>query len=69
MNRQGRASNFLIQLRTAYGLPIASFQAVYTVDIRALDDAASRIVRGAMKVAAAQGAGFAWVGSSPLFPT
>ena len=61
-------SKFLIQLRVAYGLPIASFQAVYAVDIRALDDAASRIVRGAMKVAAAQGAGFGLGGIITIVP-
>jgi hypothetical protein len=61
-------SNFLIQLRVAYGLPIASFQGVYAVDIRVLDDTASRIVRGAMKVAAAQGAGFGLGGIITIVP-
>ncbi|HUE51074.1 MAG TPA: EcsC family protein [Terriglobales bacterium] len=61
-------SKFLIQLRVAYGLPIASFQGVYAVDIRVLDDTASRIVRGAMKVAAAQGAGFGLGGIITIVP-
>jgi hypothetical protein len=61
-------SKFLIQLRTAYGLPIASFQGVYTVDIRLLDDTGSSVVRSAMKVAAAQGAGFGLGGIITIVP-
>jgi uncharacterized membrane protein YdjX (TVP38/TMEM64 family) len=52
----------------AYGLPIASFQGVYAVDIRVLDDTASRLVRGAMQVAAAQGAGFGLGGIITIVP-
>jgi hypothetical protein len=61
-------SKFLLQLRAAYGLPITTFQGVYSVEIRALDDAAGQVIRGAMKVAAAQGAGFGLGGLITIVP-
>ncbi len=35
-------SRFLLQLRSAYGLPITSFQGLYSVDMRVLDDVAEK---------------------------
>lgn len=61
-------SRFLLQLRAAYGLPISSFQGVYAVEIGVLDDAASRVIRGAMKIAAVQGAGFGLGGIITIVP-
>jgi hypothetical protein len=59
---------FLLQLRAAYGLPITSFQGVYSVELSALNDAAGQVIRGAMKVAAAEGAGFGLGGLITIVP-
>jgi len=50
-------SHFLLQLRAAYGMPITSFHGVYSVEMSHLDDVASGIIRGGMKIAAVEGAG------------
>ena len=60
--------HFLLQLRAAYGLPIGSFQGVYSVDIAQLDDLAARVLRSAMKMAAAEGAGMGIGGVLTLVP-
>jgi len=61
-------AKFLLQLRTAYGLPIASFQGVYSVDAEMLDAIAGRVIRGAMKAAAVEGAGFGIGGLITIVP-
>src|SRR5690242_18043368 len=60
--------HFLLQLRVAYGLPISSFQGVYSVDLAALDDLAARVVGSGMKMAAAEGAGMGIGGIVTLVP-
>jgi uncharacterized protein (DUF697 family) len=59
---------FLLQLRAAYGVPINSFQGIYSVDIGVLDDLANRVVRAGMKLAAAEGAGFGLGGILTMVP-
>lgn len=59
---------FLLQLRAAYGLPISSYQGVYTVEIGQLDEVARVTIRGAMKMAAAEGAGLGVGGLITLVP-
>src|SRR6266436_1359575 len=49
---------FLWQLRVAHGLPVATFQGVYTLPVERLDEVAESVIRGGMKMAAAEGAGF-----------
>jgi EcsC protein family len=61
-------ARFLLQLRTAYGLPIRSFQGVYTIEPAVLDSLATRIVRSGMKVAAVEGAGLGLGGMLTLIP-
>jgi EcsC protein family len=61
-------SRFLLQLRAAYGLPVSGFQGVYSVEIGVLDDLAERIIRGGMKMAAAEGAGMGLGGIVTLVP-
>ena len=61
-------ANFLLQLRVAYEVPITSFQGVYSVDLAQLDDVADRIIRGGMKMAAAEGAGLGLGGVLTLVP-
>jgi len=49
-------------------MPITSFQGVYSVELSALDDAAGQVIRGAMKIAAAEGAGFGLGGLITIVP-
>jgi hypothetical protein len=59
---------FLFQLRAAYGLPIGTFRGVYSVEMSRLDDVAESVIRGGMKLAAAEGAGFGLGGILTLMP-
>src|SRR5436190_22924011 len=61
-------SKFLLQLRVAYGLPVSSFQGVYSVEVGHLDDVARRIIRSGMKIAAAEGAGLGMGGLITILP-
>jgi len=61
-------NKFLLQLRAAYGVPINSFQGIYSVDISVLDDLASRVIHSGMKLAAAEGAGFGLGGILTMLP-
>jgi hypothetical protein len=59
---------YLLQLRAAYDLPIASFRGVYQVEIGYLDEVAHSVVRSSKKLAALQGAGFGLGGIVTLVP-
>ena len=59
---------FLIQLRIAYGLPIAGFRGVYSLEISRLDDVATSVIRSGMKLAAVEGAGFGLGGILTIVP-
>jgi len=59
---------FLIQLRIAHGLPIASFRGVYTLPVEQLDGVATSVIRAGMKLAAAEGAGFGLGGILTIVP-
>src|ERR1700719_4919020 len=59
---------FLMQLRVAHGLPLATFQGVYTLPVERLDDVARSVIRGGMKLAAADGAGFGLGGVLTILP-
>jgi uncharacterized protein (DUF697 family) len=61
-------NKFLLQLRTAYGVPINSFQGIYSVDVGILDDLANSVIRSGMKLAAAEGAGFGLGGILTIVP-
>jgi len=62
------SGKFLAELRMAYGMPIASFQGVYSIDISQLDDMAARVIRSGMRMAAAEGAGLGLGGLLTLVP-
>ncbi len=68
--RQSRSipERFLFQLRAAYGLPIATFRGVYSVEMSRLDDVAESVIRSGMKLAAAEGAGFGLGGILTIMP-
>src|ERR1700689_3037032 len=59
---------FLLQLRTAYRLPISAYHGVYSLDVGELDAVANDIIRGGMKLAAAEGAGFGLGGLITIVP-
>jgi len=59
---------FLLQLRTAYRLPISGYHGVYLLEIGEVDAVASDVIRGGMKLAAAEGAGFGLGGLMTIIP-
>jgi hypothetical protein len=59
---------FLVQLRTAYRLPISGYHGVYSLDMGELDVVADDLIRSGMKMAALEGAGFGLGGLITLFP-
>src|SRR5271163_2287854 len=65
---QVNPGKFLLQLRTAYRLPISGYHGVYSLDMGELDAVADDLIRGGMKLAAAEGAGFGLGGLITIFP-
>ncbi|MFZ0418024.1 MAG: EcsC family protein [Candidatus Sulfotelmatobacter sp.] len=59
---------FLLQLRTAYRLPISGYHGVYSLEVGELDRVADNLIRGGMKLAAAEGAGFGLGGLITIIP-
>ena len=59
---------FLIQLRTAYRIPVSSYHGMYSLEIQELDAVADDIIRSGMKLAAVEGAGFGLGGMITLLP-
>src|SRR6202167_1448018 len=59
---------FLIQLRTAYRMPISGYHGVYSLEIGEIDSVADDIIRSGMKVAAAEGAGLGLGGMLTILP-
>src|SRR5271166_1442783 len=59
---------FLVQLRTAYRLPVSGYHGVYSLEMGELDAVADDIIRAGMKLAAAEGAGFGLGGLITIIP-
>lgn len=59
---------FLMQLKVAYGLPIATFRGVYTLEVEHLDGVAESVIGSGMKLAALEGAGFGLGGILTIVP-
>ncbi len=59
---------FLLELRSAYGLPVTNFQGMYTIEPPVLDTVAEQVIRSGMKMAAAEGAGFGLGGFITIVP-
>jgi hypothetical protein len=59
---------FLLQLRTAYRLPVSGYHGVYSLEVGELDMVADDLIRGGMKLAAAEGAGFGLGGLMTILP-
>jgi uncharacterized protein (DUF697 family) len=60
--------NFRLQLRTGYGLPISTFDGVFSVPVEQLDDIALNIIRASQKLAAVEGAGLGLGGIFTILP-
>jgi EcsC family protein len=61
-------ARFLLQLRAAYQLPVSGYHGVYSLEMRELDTVADDIIRGGMKLAAVEGAGFGLGGLITIVP-
>lgn len=61
-------AGFLLQLRIAYELPIATIPGVYTLEIERLDRVADSVIRSGMKLAALEGAGLGLGGIITIVP-
>lgn len=59
---------FLLQLRAAYRVPISGYHGVFSLEIRELDIVSESIIRGGMKMAAIEGAGFGLGGLLTIVP-
>jgi hypothetical protein len=59
---------FLLQLRTAYRMPINGYHGVYSLEVGEIDAVADDVIRGGMKLAAAEGAGFGMGGLLTIVP-
>jgi EcsC family protein len=59
---------FLMQLRIAYGVPVASFQGIYSVEIQQLDQIAGQVIHSGMRMAATEGAGLGLGGILTMVP-
>lgn len=61
-------NDYLTHLRAAHNLPVVSYHGLYSVPIEQLDDVANDTLRGHMKLAAAEGAGFGLGGLLTMIP-
>jgi hypothetical protein len=61
-------ARFLVELRAVHGLPVSSFQGMHSVDVNVLDEVAEKIIHGAMKLAAIEGAGLGIGGLVSIVP-
>ena len=61
-------ARFLMQLRSAHGLPISGYDGVFQLDLRLLDSVAEETIHSGMRLAALQGAGFGLGGMLTLVP-
>ena len=61
-------AKFLLQLRVAHGLPIATYQGVYSVETETLDAVAGHVIHAGMRMAAAEGAGLGLGGVITMVP-
>src|ERR1700722_18143328 len=59
---------FLLQLRAAYRVPISGYHGVFALEVGEMDAVADSIIRGGMKVAAIEGAGFGLGGLITIIP-
>jgi uncharacterized protein (DUF697 family) len=59
---------FLMHLRMAHGVPVATYEGLFSLPMAELDLIAQQTVRGAMKMAGAEGAGLGFGGFATIVP-
>jgi uncharacterized protein (DUF697 family) len=59
---------YLMHLRMTHGVPVSSYQGMFTVPVGELDSIAMQTIRGAMKLAGAEGAGLGFGGFTTFVP-
>lgn len=59
---------YLMQLRMVHGVPVSSYEGFFTLPVAELDSIAEQTVRGAMKMAGAEGAGLGLGGFVTMLP-
>jgi uncharacterized protein (DUF697 family) len=59
---------YLMNLRSAHGLPVQSYEGMFTLPVESLDEIAMETVRAGRKLAAAGGAGFGLGGLLTMVP-
>jgi uncharacterized protein (DUF697 family) len=62
------ADNYLLHLRSAHGIPVNTYDGMFTVPLEELDSVAADTVRAGMKLAALEGAGLGVGGMLTLVP-
>lgn len=68
MRMRVNPDDYLMELCAAHRLPIRSYEGVFALPPEVLDDVAQQTIRGAMKMAAAEAAGFDLGGAVGLVP-
>jgi uncharacterized protein (DUF697 family) len=63
-----QAEEYLMHLRMAHGVPVATYEGLFSVPVAELDFIAHQTVRGAMKMAGAEGAGLGLGGFATVLP-
>jgi hypothetical protein len=59
---------YLMHLRMAHGIPVSSYEGIFTLPVDELDSIARQTLRGAMKMAGAEGAGLGFGGFTTIIP-
>ena len=59
---------YLLHLSMAHGVPVSSYEGIFTLPVAELDSIAWQTVRGAMKMAGAEGAGLGFGGFMTIVP-
>lgn len=61
-------ARFLIQLRTAYRMPVGGYHGIYSLEVGELDAVADDVIHSGMRLAAVEGAGFGLGGLITIIP-
>lgn len=65
---QVRPEEYLMELRMSHGVPVSTYEGMFSVPVAELDSIAQQTVRGAMKMAGAEGAGLGLGGFATIVP-
>jgi uncharacterized protein (DUF697 family) len=63
-----KPDEYLMHLRMAHSVPVTTYDGIFTLPIEELDSIAQQTIRGAMKMAGAEGAGLGFGGFATIVP-